>query len=198
MFTGLVEEVGRVRSVGRSTDNSRLEIEAAFSSELAIGDSLAVNGCCLTVVRVGTGSCLLEATSATLRATTLGSLRAGSRVNLERALKAGARMGGHFVQGHVDEVAAVRQVERKGGHHEVVVRVSRESLRWLVERGSVCLDGVSLTLAGFNEHSFTVNVIPHTWQATILRDYRPGRPVNVEFDILVKAVAGRGRQDWHV
>ncbi|MFO7676594.1 MAG: riboflavin synthase [bacterium] len=191
MFTGLVEEMGRVRAVSRDVDNCRLEIEAALAGAMRVGDSLAVNGCCLTAVRTGAGLCTLEATAATIRATTLGSLRAGSPVNLERALAVGDRLGGHFVQGHVDEVGTVRRVERRGGYHEVLVRVGAENLGLLVARGSVCLDGVSLTVAELRGRDFTVNVIPHTWERTILHGYRPGAAANVEFDLLVKAAARR-------
>jgi riboflavin synthase len=189
MFTGLVEELGRVRAVSRAAENSRIELEAALAAELAVGDSLAVNGCCLTAVRAGRGACTLEATAATVRATTLGKLRAGSRVNLERALAVGDRLGGHLVQGHVDEVAEVRRVERRGGYHEVVIRAGTENRHLLVARGSVCLDGVSLTIAELRGHEFVVNVIPHTWERTLLAEYRPGRGVNVEYDLAVKATA---------
>lgn len=191
MFTGLVEETGRVRAVGRDADNRNLEIEAELARELKVGDSLAVNGCCLTVTSVGSGRCTLQATGPTVRATTLDRLRAGSRVNLERALAAGDRFGGHFVQGHVDEVGQVRRVERKGGYHEVTVRVRDQSRHLLVPRGSVCVDGVSLTIAGLDRSDFQANIIPHTWESTILREYRTGTAVNVEFDLLVKAAARR-------
>ncbi|MFO7639299.1 MAG: riboflavin synthase [bacterium] len=199
MFTGLVEELGLVRAVNRSADNRRLEIAAKLAAGLAVGDSLAVNGCCLTVVRSAAGLCALEATAPTLEATTLDRLRAGDRVNLERALRVGDRLGGHFVQGHIDEVASVRRVERRGGHHELTVRVGSANRHLLVEQGSVCLDGVSLTVATLAGGGFTVNIIPHTWEHTILRDYRAGTAVNVEYDLLVKAArrpaAGRPGRD---
>ncbi|HDQ99319.1 MAG TPA: riboflavin synthase [candidate division WOR-3 bacterium] len=191
MFTGLVEEVGRVRSVSRAVDNRRLEVEAELAAGLAVGDSLAVNGCCLTVTGTGPGRCLLEATAATVKTTTLDTLRAGSRINLERALAAGDRFGGHFVQGHVDEVARVRRVERRAGYHEVHIRCGRSNRHLLVSRGSVCLDGVSLTIAALSGADFSVNVIPHTRENTVLKDYRAGTAVNVEYDLMVKAAARR-------
>lgn len=195
MFTGLVEEIGRVRAISRDADNSRLDIEAGLVGQLKLGDSLAVNGCCLTVIRAADRVCTLEATAATVRATTLGGLRAGDRVNLEQALKVGDRLGGHFVQGHVDEVGEVRRVERRGGYHELVIRVGPQGPGLLVERGSVCLDGVSLTVADIAGRDFRVNVIPHTWQHTILQEYRPGRRVNIEYDLLVKVAARRKGDD---
>lgn len=192
MFTGLVEEVGRIRAVSRDSGNHRLEVQAALAAALKIGDSLAVNGCCLTVTETCPGHCVLEVTQATVRTTTLDRLRAGSRVNLERALAVGGRLGGHFVQGHVDEVAQVSGVERRTGYHELRVRLRDSAHRnLLIPRGSVCVDGVSLTIASVARNCFAANVIPHTWKQTILGDYRAGTPVNVEFDLLVKAVASR-------
>jgi len=188
MFTGLVEAVGKVERVEPRAGSRRLLIAAGFASELNPGDSVAVSGCCLTVVEPGNAAFAVEAVAATLEQTTLGRFRPGQRVNLERALQAGARFGGHFVQGHVDETGKVRRVTRHAGYHELAVEVKRESAGWLVPKGSVGVDGVSLTVARTRPGEFSVNVIPHTWEDTTLRELRPGSLVNVEFDLLVKAV----------
>jgi riboflavin synthase len=188
MFTGLVEEVGRVRQVRSGRGNRLIEIQAGLAEGVSVGDSVAVNGCCLTATASGTGVFSVEAVAATLKETTLGGLRAGSRVNLERALAVGDRFGGHIVQGHVDEAGTVRRIDREAGHWRVLFRVSRESSRFLVGRGSVCVDGVSLTIASVRTGEFGVNVIPHTWESTRFKELRAGDRVNVEYDLIVKSV----------
>jgi riboflavin synthase len=188
MFTGLIETVGRVeRSLGHQ-GNRVFTVQAGFAGELKLGESVAVNGCCLTVTRVDKNSFDVEAVAATLEATTLGQLKTGDAVNLERALRAGDRMGGHFVQGHVDEVGKVRRIERHSGYWTLAIETDRRTLRPLVEKGSVCVDGISLTVASVRLGEFSVNIIPHTWENTNLKQRRPGEPVNVEYDLLVKAV----------
>lgn len=189
MFTGLVEEVGRVAKVLTVRGNRVMAIEAAFAGELKPGDSVAVNGCCLTVTRSTARSLEAEAVGATLKETSLGELRTGSMVNLERALRAGDRLGGHFVQGHVDEVARVSRVDRHAGHWRMSFAASREGSGFLVDRGSVCVNGVSLTVAGLEPGGFSVNVIPRTLESTNLKELRAGDRVNVEYDLIVKAVA---------
>lgn len=195
MFTGLVEEVGRVKRVLTRRGNRLLTIEAGFAAEVAVGESVSVEGCCLTAVEAGERTVVLEAVGSTLKQTTLDGLRAGSEVNLERALALGDRLGGHFVQGHVDETATVRRVDRESGYWRTEFRVSSTGEQLLIERGSVCVNGVSLTIASRRAGAFTVNVIPHTWESTTLRLLRAGDRVNVEYDMLVKAVRrslGRG------
>jgi riboflavin synthase len=187
MFTGLVETVGRVaRAEGRS-GGRLLTLEAGFSSELAVGESVAVNGVCLTVTSAGRGSFSAEAVKTTLDATTLGRLRVGDAVNLERALAVGDRLGGHVVQGHVDEVGKVRRITRRSGYWVLAASISRRNSALLVDKGSVSVNGVSLTVAGARPGEFSVNVIPHTWDNTNLGTLRPGSLVNIEYDILVKA-----------
>ncbi len=188
MFTGLVEEVGRVRQVRSGRGNRLIEIQAGLAEGVSVGDSVAVNGCCLTATASGTGVFSVEAVAATLKETTLGGLRAGSRVNLEQALAVGDRFGGHIVQGHVDEAGTVRRIDREAGHWRVLFRVIRESSRFLVERGSVCVDGVSLTIASVRTGEFGVNVIPHTRENTRFKELRAGDRVNVEYDLIVKSV----------
>ena len=188
MFTGLIETVGRVeRAVGRQ-GNRVLTIQCGFAGDLKLGESVAVNGCCLTVVRADQKSFDVEAVAATLDATTLGRLQTGDAVNLERALRAGDRMGGHFVQGHVDEVAKIRRIERHSGHWTLAIQTDRHGSRPLIEKGSVCVDGMSLTVASVRPGEFAVNIIPYTWENTTLKLRRPGDRVNIEHDLLVKAV----------
>jgi riboflavin synthase len=193
MFTGLVEAVGAIERVGGRQGNRLFTIKAGFASDLKLGESVAVSGCCLTVTEAGTASFTVEAVASTLAATSLGGLKAGDPVNLERALRVGERLGGHMVQGHVDEVGKVRRIERHPGHWTVAVTISRSNSHLLVGKGSVCLDGVSLTVADLRPTEFSVNIIPYTWENTTFRSLHPGEPVNVEYDIVVKAVQ-RGTQ----
>jgi len=188
MFTGLVETVGRVeRAVGRQ-GNRVFTIQAGFAAELKLGESVAVNGCCLTVTKADKRSFEVEAVAATLADTSLGRLKTGDAVNLERALAAGDRLGGHFVQGHVDEVGKVRRIEQHSGYWALAVETDRRNSRLLVGKGSVCVDGVSLTVASVRPGEFAVNIIPHTWENTNLKQRRTGEPVNIEYDLVVKAV----------
>jgi riboflavin synthase len=189
MFTGLIETVGRVESVLGRQGNKLLTVQAGFVPELESGDSVAVNGVCLTVVDTDRADFRVEAVAATLKSTTVDRLRAGDPVNLERALALGDRLGGHMVQGHVDEIGKIRRVTRHSGYWNVAVQVDRRSAGLLVPRGSVAVDGVSLTIADTRPGEFTVNIVPHTWEQTCLRLRRAGAAVNVEYDVLVKAVA---------
>lgn len=191
MFTGLIETVGRVERATSRQGNRVFTIQVGFAGELKLGESVAVNGCCLTVTRADKNSFDVEAVAATLETTTLGRLKIGEAVNLERALRAGDRMGGHFVQGHVDEVGKVRRTEQHAGYWTLAVETDRRNSHLLVEKGSVCVDGVSLTVASVRPGEFAVNIIPHTWENTTLKQRRPGDRVNIEYDLLVKA-AQRG------
>ncbi|UCG43144.1 MAG: riboflavin synthase [candidate division WOR-3 bacterium] len=188
MFTGLVEETGRVRQTRTSQGNRLFEIEAGFAREVKAGESITVNGCCLTAVAHTERHFTVEAVAATLKETTLGQVRARSEVNLERALRPDDRLGGHMVQGHVDEVATVRRVERGAGHWRLLTRVKPENQGLLVDRGSVCVDGVSLTVAELGQAQFWVNVVPHTWENTTLKNLRAGCHVNIEYDMVVKTI----------
>ncbi|MEO0078159.1 MAG: riboflavin synthase [candidate division WOR-3 bacterium] len=188
MFTGLIDSVGRIERVLGRQGNRLLTVRAGFASEVDPGDSIAVNGVCLTVTQVGQSEFVAEAVASTLKTTTLGRLRVGDSVNLERALALGDRLGGHMVQGHVDEVGRVRRIERHAGYRTIAVEVDRRNSGFLVSRGSVAVDGVSLTVACARPGEFSVNIIPHTWDNTALRTLRPGALVNVEYDLLIKAV----------
>ena len=199
MFTGLIETVGRVERVAPRQGNHVFTIQSGFAGELKLGESVAVNGCCLTVTAADKKSFDVEAVESTLEATTLSGIKTGDAVNLERALRVGDRMGGHLVQGHVDEVGKVRRIEQHSGYWTLVVETDRRRSRPLVEKGSVCVDGISLTVASLRPGEFAVNIIRHTWENTNLKQLRPGYKVNVEYDLLVKAVqrnAGTGSKEW--
>jgi riboflavin synthase len=188
MFTGLIAELGRVAAVERSTDGARLRIDAGSASELRDGDSIAVNGVCLTATDVDGGSFTAEAMNETLARTSLGALVTGAPVNLELPLRAGDRLGGHVVQGHVDGVGTV--VERTDDGFAVRVRIEAPEgvLRYVVEKGSIAVDGVSLTVAELGDRSFTVSLIPETIERTNLGSAGPRTQVNLEVDVLAKYV----------
>ncbi|MEB2343393.1 MAG: riboflavin synthase [Deltaproteobacteria bacterium] len=189
MFTGIVEAVGRVVAIEPAGGKTRLRVEAPGVAEGApIGASIAVNGACLTVVEAGAEQVVFEAVPETLARSALGDLRAGARVNLERALRADGRLDGHLVQGHVDGTGRVRALERRGGDVRLAVDCEPELARQLVPKGSVAVDGVSLTLAGVSESGFEVALIPHTLAVTTLGERQPGERVNLEADVLGKYV----------
>ena len=189
MFTGLVEIVGRVARV--SGDNPRaLTIRSRLPNRATkVGDSVAIDGCCLTVVKKGTGTLTFEAATETLDRTTLGALRAGDAVNLERALRLGDRLGGHLVTGHVDAVGRVRQRQRRGSALYLTIDVPPELSRLVATRGSITVAGVSLTVTAVGERAFSVGLIPFTLEATTLGALAVGGSVNLEADLLARYVA---------
>jgi len=186
MFTGLIEAVGTVSVLeARGNDAARLVLDLPYAGELSLGESVAVNGCCLTVTGKETGvsfDLLVE----TLNRTNLGDLKSGSHVNLERALRADGRFGGHFVQGHVDTTATVVAAEPKGSDRNLVIAIPQGGARYFIEKGSIAVNGVSLTVASLEEESFGLWIIPHTLQETNLGDLKPGDRVNLEYDMLAK------------
>lgn len=186
MFTGLIEAVGNVRALKERGDAARLILESQLGAELALGESLAVNGCCLTVTTSELGAATFDLLGETLARTNLGKLKAGSRVNLERALRADGRFGGHFVQGHIDTTAEILLVERKGEDLNLVIELSDAGAPFLIEKGSIAVNGVSLTVASLGETSFGLWIIPHTLQQTNLGDLKVGDLVNLEYDMLAK------------
>lgn len=189
MFTGIVREVGRVASVTGGSEGVRLEIDAPrTASATEIGGSVAINGVCLTAESVEGARLAFHAVPETLRRTTLGDLHPGLPVNLEPALRAGDAMGGHVVQGHVDGVGRVQSVEAEGEGLRVIVEAPDEILRYCVEKGSVAVEGVSLTVSELHQDSFGLALIPHTLSETTLADLVPGREVNLEVDVLAKYV----------
>jgi riboflavin synthase len=188
VFTGLVQSLGRVAETERSEDGVVLEIATGLADEVAEGDSVAVNGVCLTAVAVSDQSFRAEVMNETLQRSALAALDAGSAVNLELAMRAGDRLGGHFVQGHVDGVGAVAEVSEDGFARRVRVEPPPELMRYVVHKGSITVDGVSLTVAELDQRSFTVSLIPETLERTTLGDARPGTNVNLEVDVLAKSV----------
>ena len=182
MFTGLVREVGTVVSF----EDGRLRVESSIAA--AIGDSVAIDGVCLTVVDGDRKTLAFDAVPETLSRTTLGRLEQGAAVNLEPALKAGEALGGHYVQGHIDGVGRVRSVECEGDGRRVWVDAPPEILRYCVEKGSIAVDGVSLTIAGLDDVGFAVALVPHTLEVTTLGSAAAGDDVNLETDVLAKYV----------
>lgn len=189
MFTGLVAQTGVVTEARRTDQGTRLAIEAgALARELADGDSVAVSGVCLTATAVEGQSFAADVMAETLQRSSLGPLAEGDRVNLELPLRVSDRLGGHIVQGHVDGVGRVRSVTPDGFARLVEVEADAVLLRYVVEKGSIALDGVSLTVAAITPHSFTVSLIPETLERTTLGVLERGRRVNVEVDVLAKYV----------
>ena len=187
MFTGIVRELGRVASIEGGAGGVRLELDApATAPTVGLGDSVAVNGCCLTVVGSDGGRLAFDAVPETLRRTTLGALRPGDPVNVEPALRVGDPLGGHFVQGHVDGVGRVQSIEAEGDGLRAFVAAAPEILRYCVEKGSITVEGVSLTVAELADDAFAVALIPHTLAETTLSELAPGREVNLEVDLLAK------------
>ncbi len=186
VFTGLVEAIGTVRGVEPLGEGRRLSVASPFAGELAIGESVAVDGVCLTVVEREPEAFAVEAVRETLARTNLGELEAGRRVNLERALAVGDRLGGHFVQGHVDEVATIQSIERQGENRYIQLRLPRSGRALVAERGSIAVNGVSLTVLGVTGDDVRLSIIPHTWEATTFVDLEPGDPVNVEYDLIAR------------
>jgi riboflavin synthase len=191
MFTGIVEGTGTVAALAAADDASgaRLEVEAPFlAGDLRPGESVAVNGCCLTVAQATAAGFAADLVAETLRRTALGGLAAGDLVNLERPMALGGRLGGHLVQGHVDGVARVLDRTAVGDGHEVRIELPAELERYVVEKGSVAVDGVSLTVAGVGPGWFAVALVPHTLEVTTLGRRRPGDPVQLEVDVVAKYV----------
>ena len=189
MFTGLVESLGTVTRTAETGAGRRLTVRDAMGPGLVIGESVAVNGACLTVVEMHGDAFDFEVGPETLLKTNLGGLVVGDRVNLERSLKVGDRLGGHFVQGHVDAVGSIERRERNGDWEDVWFRCPADLTRLMVPKGSIAVDGISLTLVNVEGERFSVMLIPHTQAVTTLGSKKPGDPVNLEADMLAKHVA---------
>ncbi|MGN0673792.1 MAG: riboflavin synthase [Anaerovoracaceae bacterium] len=189
MFTGIVEEKGIIRSLNINGSSGTIRIEAKKVLEgTSIGDSIAVNGICLTVTSMGDGFFTADVMAETVRRSSLGSLSQGSEVNLERAMAADGRFGGHIVSGHIDGTGTVRSLVREENAIWVTIETPPEILKYIVHKGSICIDGISLTVASVGNDYFKVSVIPHTGSETTLLSKRPGLPVNLENDIIAKYV----------
>lgn len=189
MFTGIVEECGEVISMSPCDGGTRYRVAASFANDgVSIGDSIAVNGCCLTVVDIGEKQLGFDLLAETLKVTNLGSLKPGGRVNLERSLRFDGRMGGHFVTGHIDTATPIETLEARGSDYFLNVRVPENLRRYLVGKGCIAVDGISLTVAELTAEGFAVWLIPHTMEVTTLGVLSAGDRVNLEFDILAKYV----------
>ncbi len=189
MFTGIIEELGTVARVERHASGARIEVFADLvTDDIAMGDSIAVNGVCLTVVAANAGSFSADVSPETLDRTTLGSLRAGSPVNLERAATPATRLGGHIVQGHVDGCGTFVSAVPEGDFWTVRVGFPAALARYFVYKGSVAVEGISLTIAALADLHFDIAVIPKTWEVTNLSSLTPGDPVNIEADVIAKYV----------
>ncbi len=189
MFTGLVQELGAIDATEATPDGVRLTIRArSVAGELARGDSVAVNGVCLTATEVGEGAFAADVMHETLRRSSLREATQGRRVNLELPLRAADRLGGHVVQGHVDGLGAVRDVAEDGFARVITISAPPEVLRYVVEKGSIAVDGISLTVVSVTEDAFSVSLIPETLERTTLGTAAPGTPVNLEVDVFAKYV----------
>ena len=190
MFTGIITDIGKVRAIKDTNRDRRFEIETAYDlATIDIGASIAHSGCCLTVVEKGEGWFAVEVSGESLSLTTLDQWTVGGRVNLERATKVGDELGGHIVSGHVDGLGEVVSVTVEGGSHRVKVRVPRPLHRYIAPKGSIAIEGVSLTVNEVEDDVFGVNIIPHTWDVTTLGQIVAGARVNLEIDVLARYAA---------
>lgn len=188
MFTGLIQDVGTIASLDAGAEGARLRIATSLAAAIEPGDSVAVNGACLTATTIDGNGFETEAMNQTLEVTSLGGLGVGDRVNLELAMKASDRLGGHIVQGHVDGVGEVASAEEDGFARRLRVALAPELLRYAIDKGSITLDGVSLTIAELGEDWLEVSLIPETLERTTLGEASPGRKLNVECDVIAKHV----------
>ena len=188
MFTGIIEQVGEVVELKPTAAGFRLGLTAEMAPALTPGESLAVNGVCLTVVSAGADGVHMDVSPETIRVSALGSLKRGSVVNLERSLRAEARVGGHFVQGHVDATGTIEEIRRDGDSWWMTVKFPPSHAALIVRKGSIAVDGISLTVAGVDDKRFDVQVIPFTWKHTNLRTVKVNDAVNLEFDLIGKYV----------
>lgn len=188
MFTGLVEAVGSVQKVTELGDQASLEIAIPFADELTLGESVAVNGCCLTVAKLYEGGARFDVLKQTLQVTALGDFKEETLVNLERAMAMGDRLGGHLVQGHVDGVGEITRFEQEGQDHVLEVSLAPPLQRYCLDKGSITIDGMSLTIGDLKEDAVVSYITPHTFEVTNLRQARVGNRVNIESDLMAKYV----------
>jgi riboflavin synthase len=188
VFTGLIADIGTIERIDAAAQGARLRVKTRLAGELSEGDSIAVNGACLTAAAVDDGAFEADVMNQTLQRTSLGPLDAGARVNLELALRPSDRIGGHLVQGHVDGTGTVADIAEDGFARRLAVETPEELRRYVVERGSVTVDGVSLTVAALRSAGFEVSLVPETLERTTLGEAEPGRLVNLEVDVLARYV----------
>lgn len=189
MFTGLVEATGEVRSIEFRGEQARITVELPFAGELENGESVAVNGCCLTVTNHDDKAACFDVLKQTLEVTSLGELAAGRLVNLERAMLAGGRFGGHFVQGHVDTIGTILDLSAHGQDYRLEISLPKQIQSLCIDKGSLAIDGISLTIAELKDDSAVFWIIPHTMEHTRLSDAEVGQKVNLEADVIAKHVA---------
>jgi len=189
MFTGLIEEIGKIESIISIPGGKRIKISAEkILDGLKIDDSICVNGICLTVTRLEDKGFYCEAVGTTLTKTTLQNYSVGEEVNLERAMRLSHRLGGHIVQGHVNGVGTIKQIVKLGNNYYVEISTPYELNKYMVDEGSIAIDGISLTIAKLEETTVGISVIPHTWNNTIIKNRKPGSKVNIETDVIAKYV----------
>jgi len=188
MFTGLIEAIGEVAEMKPTPSGFRLRLTTPIASQIATGDSIAVNGVCLTAISTGDIDIHADISPETARVTSLGSLRRGALVNLERPLRADARLGGHFVQGHIDATGTIEEIRPDGDSFWLTVRYPALLAPYIVRKGSIAVNGISLTVAGLDERRFDIQIIPYTWEHTNLHLAKAGDAVNLECDIVGKYV----------
>lgn len=190
MFTGIITDIGQVRAIKDTDRDRRFEITTAYDlATIDIGASIAHSGCCLTVVEKGTDWFAVEVSGESLALTTLSAWAVGTRINLERATKVGDELGGHIVSGHVDGLGEVLSVRQEGGSHRLEIRAPKPLHRYIAQKGSIAMEGVSLTVNAVHDDVFGVNIIPHTWDVTTLGQIKPGSHVNLEIDMLARYAA---------
>jgi riboflavin synthase len=188
MFTGIIEALGRIENIEKENSNYLFRISAPFAQELKVDQSVAHNGCCLTVVKVLSACYEVTLVEETLRRTNFKNLQPGHWLNLERSLTLNQRLDGHFVQGHVDQISVLTAIEDCKGSYRLTFALPQEGRLLVVEKGSICINGVSLTVASLEEEAFSVAIIPYTWQHTNLQYLKIGDTVNLEYDILGKYI----------
>lgn len=189
MFTGLIEGVCKIKNIQIGVGSAVIDVDlGGLVSDARIGDSIAVNGTCLTITRINGSIASFDVSSETIEKSNIATLSAGAEVNVERALKASDRLGGHFVQGHIDAAATLEQVSENNDFYELTFSAAQEVLSQMIKKGSVAINGISLTIANLDESSFSVAIIPQTWQNTNLKNLKSGDRVNIETDIITKTV----------
>lgn len=189
MFTGIIESIGKVEKIEKQGTNINISLSSPFTQELKIDQSVAHNGCCLTVIEIKDNLYTVSAIQETLEKTNLGSWEVGSMVNLERCVQIGGRLDGHIVQGHIDQIGVIESIENKDGSHIITISYKENSTYTTVPQGSITVNGISLTVAKSTENSFSVAIIPYTWEHTNFQFLKIGDIVNLEFDILGKYIA---------
>lgn len=190
MFTGLIKEIGTIKSIRSNAEGKEITISSStLLPEIMIDDSVAINGCCLTATKINSNSFRVQAIHVTLDKTIIGTLKPGSKVNMELALRAMDRLGGHFVQGHVNGIGEIKNINSRGKNYEVSIEVPSDIKKYLIQEGSIAIDGISLTLAKVDSTNIvSVSIIPHTWDNTILNTKKAGSVVNIEVDVLAKYI----------